>query len=122
VNDKGLWEVGFSARKDGAITADRCPRRDDFAGNPDRYLVINNGVEAACWPRYWRAPEVFPTLTKQCPRSSDVTDGQTLWPDQRRVVYTGLTLESHGRGWDKPFHPTQTGRAGCLGRDQTGKC
>jgi PAS domain S-box-containing protein len=113
VNDKGIVEVDVQrVRKDGT----RFPaqivvtRRDDAADNRIGYLVISSDVsekrhaEAALQ----ESTEVFRTLTEAMPQMvwTCTPDGLNTYFNQQWVDYTGLTLEeSHGRGWDKPFHP-----------------
>ena len=112
-NDKGIAEVDVQrVRKDGT----RFPaqivvtRRDDAAGNRIGYLVISSDIsekrqaEAALQ----ESTEVFRTLTEAMPQMvwTCTPDGLNTYFNQQWVDYTGLTLEeSHGRGWDKPFHP-----------------
>ena len=50
---------------------------------------------------YRELAELVPQLVWKC-----TPDGLNIYFNQRWVEYTGLTLEeSHGRGWNTPFHP-----------------
>lgn len=56
----------------------------------------------------------FHTLTDAMPQMVWITrpDGWNTYFNQQWVDYTGMTLaESHGHGWNKPFHPDDRQRA-----------
>ena len=64
----------------------------------------------------------FHTLAESVPQIVWTTgpDGRNLYFNQRWVDYTGLALEeSHGHGWNKPFHPDDRQRAWDAWQDAT---
>ncbi len=64
--------------------------------------------------RYAQSEQKFRTLTEAMPQIVWMTrpDGWNIYFNQQWVDYTGLTLEeSHGHGWNIPFHPNDKKRA-----------
>ena len=113
VRNKGIVEGEFErVRKDGT----RFPAQvvvthlNDASGNPIGFLIISTDIseqrrsEAALQ----ESTEVFRTLTDAMPQMvwTCTPDGLNTYFNQQWVDYTGFTLEqSHGRGWNEPFHP-----------------
>ena len=61
-----------------------------------------------------RSEAKFRTLAESMPQIVWITrpDGWNIYFNQQWMDYTGMTLEeSHGHGWNKPFHPDDQQRA-----------
>jgi PAS domain-containing protein len=43
-------------------------------------------------------------------------NGLNIYLNQQWVDYTGLSLESYGNGWIKPFHPDDQKKGRCLAK------
>ncbi len=102
-------EVGFFRDKEIALLEEAATDISFALDNFAREELRRQG-EAAL-----RASEQeFRTLAEAMPQIVWMTrpDGWNIYFNQQWVDYTGLTMEeSHGHGWNKPFHPDDKQRA-----------
>ena len=88
---------------DGSLTGIVCMSTD---------ITKLKGIEAQL--RQAKVENKFYLLAEALPQIVWITraDGWNVYFNQKWVEYTGLTLdESHGHGWNKPFHPEDKQRA-----------
>ena len=102
-------EIGFFQDKEIALLEEAC-NDISFALDNLAREELRRQAETAL-----RASEAeFRTLAEAMPQIVWMTrpDGWNIYFNQQWVDYTGLTFEeSHGHGWNKPFHPDDQQRA-----------